>query len=305
MIQIRYKNRDQYYSMNETEKSLNLMNSDSDSKLHAYKLGIEKITTDLTSFGLTTIQAKVFIYLGKYGSKTSPEVCKDLKLPRTETYHILNILSSRGIVETEFSHPTKFSALPIEKAITIMIKSEQTKVSMLEEKEHDIAKLWKQIPSFFTKSDKSENGRFQMLQGASRIHSKMKNMMSTSETDCKIFSGVKDLSRFYYSDLIDVFESLTIKKRLIISAAAVVPQIMQEMDISNIRNLPKNIGQNQCFLIKDTSEMLIFLRNASYATNEIFAFWTNSKSLIESINLLFDFSWKNSKQIKHEKLITS
>ena len=303
MIQIRYKNRDQYSCMNESEKSLNIMNSNSDSKLYQYKLGIEKITTDLTTFGLTKIQAKVFIYLGKYGSKTSPEVCKDLKLPRTETYHILNILTNRGIVETEFSHPTKFSALPIEDAITIMIKSEQTKVNMLEEKERDIAKLWKQIPSFFTKSNESENEKFQMLQGASRIHNKMKNMMSTSKTDCKIFSGAKELSRFYYSNLIDVFESLTVKKRLIISSDAIVPQIMEQMNISHIRNLPKNIGQNQCFLIKDESEMLIFLRNANYPTNEIFAFWTNSKSLIESINLLFNFSWKNSKQIKHEKLI--
>jgi len=289
--------------MNESEKPLNIMNSNSDSKLYEYKLGIEKITADLTTFGLTKTQAKVFIYLGKYGSKTSPEVCKDLKLPRTETYHILNILSSRGIVVTEFSHPTKFSALQIEKAITILIKSEQTKVDMLEEKEQDIAKLWKQIPSFFTKSNESETEKFQMLQGSSRIHSKMGNMISTAKTDCKIFCGAKDLSRFYYSNLIDIFESLTVDKRLIISSDAIVPQIMQQMSISNIRNLPKNIGQNQCFLIKDEDELLIFLRNANYPTNEIFAFWTDSKSLIESMNLLFDFSWKKSKEINHERLI--
>ena len=303
MFQLRYKNRDQYSTMNESEKSLNIMNSNSDSKLYEYKLGIEKITADLTTFGLTKTQAKVFIYLGKYGSKTSPEVCKDLKLPRTETYHILNILTNRGIVVTEFSHPTKFSALPIEKAITVMIKSEQTKINMLEERKQEITNLWKQIPSFFTKSNESESEKFQMLQGSARIHSKMRNMISTAKTDCKIFCGAKDLSRFYYSNLIDIFESLTVDKKLIISSEAIVPQIMQEMNISNIRNLPKNIGQNQCFLIKDEDELLIFLRNANYPTGNIFAFWTDSKSLIESMNLLFNFSWKNSKKIKHEKLL--
>jgi HTH-type transcriptional regulator, sugar sensing transcriptional regulator len=289
--------------MNESEKSLNIINSNSDSKLYQYKLGIEKITEDLTTFGLTKTQAKVFIYLGKYGSKTSPEVCKDLKLPRTETYHILNILTNRGIVVTEFSHPTKFSALPIDKAMTIMLKSEQTKVNMLEEKEQEIAKLWKQIPSFFTKSNESESEKFQMLQGSPRIHSKMKNMILAAKTGCKIFCGAKDLSRFYYSNLIDMFESLSVEKRLIISSETIVPQIMQQMSTSNIRNLPKNTGQNQCFLIKDEDELLIFLRNANYPTSNIFAFWTDSKSLIASMNLLFYFSWKNSKQIKHEKLI--
>jgi HTH-type transcriptional regulator, sugar sensing transcriptional regulator len=291
--------------MNESGKSLNVMNSDSDSKLHEYKIGIEKITEGLTSFGLTKSQAKVYIYLGKYGSKTSPEVCRDLRLPRTETYHILNILTNYGIVETEFSHPTKFSAMPMEKAITLMLKSAQTKINMLEEKEQEIAKLWKQIPNFFTKSTESKNEKFQMLQGSSRIHCKMKNMIYDAKTNCKIFCGAKDLSRFYYSNLIDIFESLTVDKRLIISSDAKVPQIMQEMCISNIRNLPKNMGQNQCFLVKDEDELLIFLRNANYPNFKIFAFWTDSKSLIESMNLLFDFSWKNSKQIKHENSITT
>jgi hypothetical protein len=46
--------------MNESEKSLNIMNSNSDSKLYEYKLGIEKITADLTTFGLTKTQAKEF-----------------------------------------------------------------------------------------------------------------------------------------------------------------------------------------------------------------------------------------------------
>ena len=89
--------------MGGAEKTINVVNSTPDSKLYEYKLGIERITEDLIKFGLTKSQAKVFIYLGKYGSKTSPQVCKDLKLPRTETYNILNILTNRGIVVTEFS----------------------------------------------------------------------------------------------------------------------------------------------------------------------------------------------------------
>ncbi len=305
MIQIRYKIRDQYSCMNISEKTLNLMNSDSDSKLYKYKLGIEKITSDLTSFGLTKSQAKVFIFLGKYGSKTSPQVCKDLKLPRTETYTILNILTNRGIIVTEFSHPTKFSALEIDKAISILIKSEQTKVNMLEEKEQEITKLWKQIPNFITKSNESENEKFQMLQGSPRIHNKMKNMILDAKSGCKLFCGAKDLSRFYYSNLIDVFESISVDKKLIISSEAKTLEIFEKMNISKIKHLPKNVGQDQCFLLKDDDELIIFMRNANFPPNSIFAFWTDSKSLINSMNLLFDFSWKNSKQIKHEKLIIS
>lgn len=287
------------------EKSLNIINSTPDSKLYEYKLGIERITEDLVKFGLTRSQAKVFIYLGKYGSKTSPEVCKDLKLPRTETYHILNVLTNRGIVVSEFSHPTKFSAIKMEKAIKIMVKTEQVKLSMLSEKEKEITKLWNKIPLFFTPSSQTEYEKFQMLQGSHRIHSKMKNMISNAKEGCKLLCGGKDLSRFYYSNLLDDFNSLEFDSKLIISSEMVIPEFLEKMNKSKIKALPHTMARNQCFLIKDDEELLIFLRNSNFPAKEIFAFWTNSKSLIESIKLLFNYSWKNSKFIEQPKLTIS
>lgn len=283
-------------------ESINIVNSTPDSKLYEYKLGIERITGDLVKFGLTKSQAKVFIYLGKYGSKTSPEVCKDLKLPRTETYHILNVLTNRGIVLTEFSHPTKFSAIKMEKAIKIMVKTEQAKISMLAEKEREITQLWEKIPSFFTPSTQNEFEKFQMLQGSPRIHSKMKNMISNTKGGCKLLCGAKDLSRFYYSNLLEDFSS-KLDSKLIISSEAIIPEFLSKMGKSKIRALPATMARNQCFLIKDDEELLIFLRNTNFPAKEIFAFWTDSKSLIESIKLLFNYSWKSSKSIVSPKLI--
>jgi len=195
--------------MDGAEKSINIVNSTPDSKLYEYKLGIERITEDLVKFGLTKSQAKVFIYLGKYGSKTSPEVCKDLKLPRTETYHILNVLTNRGIVVAEFSHPARYSAIQMEMAIKIMVETEHAKIGLLAEKEKEITELWNKIPSFFTPSCKPDCEKFQMLQGSPRIHSKMKNMILNAKVGSKLLCGAKDLSRFYYSNLLESFDSST------------------------------------------------------------------------------------------------
>jgi HTH-type transcriptional regulator, sugar sensing transcriptional regulator len=291
--------------MIEAEKPINILNSSPDSKLYEYKLGIERITMELVKFGLTKTQAKVFIYLGKYGSKSSPEVCKDLKMPRTETYQILNELINHGIVVSEFSYPAKFSAIPMEKAISTMIKTEQTKIVLLAEKEKVINDLWNQIPSFFTKSNEPQGEKFQMLQGSSRIHSKMQNMISNSKIGCKLLCGAKDLSRFYYANLMELFEASSSNMKLLISSDAVVPHLIQNMNKSSIRTWPKNMAKNQCFLLKDDDELLIFLRNANFPTRTIFAFWTNSKSLIDSIYLLFDYSWNHSKPIKQANLIIS
>src|SRR3972149_2520376 len=135
--------------MNEAGKSINIINSNPDSKLYEYKLGIERIT--------------------------------------------------------------------MEKAISTMVKTEQTKIGMLAEKEKEITQLWHQIPCFFTKSNEPECEKFQMLQGSSRIHSKMQNMISNSKIGCKLLCGAKDLSRFYYSNLIEIFEASSSNMKLIIS----------------------------------------------------------------------------------------
>ena len=290
--------------MNESEGSMNIMNFSPESQLSTYTQGIEKITTELMNFGLTKTQSKVFIYLGKYGSKTSPQVCKDLKLPRTETYHILNKLTNLGIVVSEFSHPAKYSAISMEKAISTLIMSEEVRINMLSERKKLLAKLWKDIPCFFSKSAESENEKFQMLQGSPRIHNKMKHMISNTQNGCKLVCSAKDLSRFYYSKLIEIDKSLTHDMKIIISPDNLIPEFIRKIGYE-IGICSKNLLKNQCFLIKDNDELLIFLKNANYPPKSIFAFWTDSSSLIDSMNLLFDFTWKNSNPIRHQKLIIS
>ena len=277
------------------QEEITIFNSDSESTLHEYKIGIEHIQNELIKFGLTKNQAKVFIYLGKYGSKTSPEVCSALKLPRTETYHILNVLQNIGIVVSEFSHPAKYSAMPMEKAIATMVRTAQENVDKLATTEHEITKLWNKIPFFTIENKELQSEKFQMLKGTPRIHTKMREMLFNTKNECSLFCTTKDLSRFYYSNLLESTNSLAIDFKLILSPDQGIPNFVNKIPRTKIKIIPKNNENNQCFFINDNNEVLIFLRNANYPARNIFAFWTDSKSLIESMNLLFGYAWKNSK----------
>jgi len=89
---------------NETTQT-SVFDSTPDSQMYEYKQTVEKVQKELLKYGLTSNQSKVFIYLGKYGSKTAPQVCKALKLPRTETYHLLSALQNKGIVSASRAPP--------------------------------------------------------------------------------------------------------------------------------------------------------------------------------------------------------
>ena len=92
--------------MTDETTQTSIFDSTPDTQMYEYKITLEKIQGELSQYGLTSNQSKVFIYLGKYGAKTAPEVCKALKLPRTETYNVLNDLLNLGIISSEFHHPT-------------------------------------------------------------------------------------------------------------------------------------------------------------------------------------------------------
>jgi hypothetical protein len=96
---------------------------------------------------------------------------------------------------------------------------------------------------------------------------------------------------------------LPIDVKLIISPTQKIPRFVQAIDRSKIRLMPINNGDNQCFIVKDSDEVLVFLRNADRPTKNAFAFWTDTNSLMNSMKKLFDYSWINSLPLDFERFL--
>ena len=247
-------------------------------------------------FGLSQNQAKVFIYLGKYGPKTAAEVFNSLKMPRTETYQILNQLQNKGIITIEFSSPTVYSALPFDKAIFMLINSEKEKVSILAKKEDELTNLWEAIPRIESDSKIMNRGQLQMLNGVVHINSKIKEMIESAETEIQIFLTLKDLARFYHQDMLKLLAKSRNEVRYIISSKDKIPKFLKDSDNGRIKILNDPKVQNQCFIVKDSDEVLIFLRNSDNNYNDVYACWTNSNSFVDSMDMLFRCCWEQANE---------
>ena len=270
-----------------------VFDSTPDSQMYEYKLSVEKVQTELLQYGLTSNQSKVFIYLGKYGAKTAPEVCKALKLPRTETYHLLSALQNKGIVSATFQHPIQFTASPLNKAIWILVNSEKERVKSLEQMEKGLSQLWDDIPAFDAVEEEVEE-KFQMLQGSNQIHSKITEMTDSYNDEFLILGSEKDYLKLYHGDFLESFVKSKQDFRLLSACTDKTTYIFDDLDRKNVKKLGKDIENHLCFIIKDSGEMLFFTKNAN-STEELFAMWTNSKSMVYSMKLLFESLWKNSK----------
>jgi sugar-specific transcriptional regulator TrmB len=283
-------------NMENDQLEVPIFESAPDSHMYDYRTAFEKLKNQLTKFGLTSNQAKVYIFLSKYGSKTAPEVCKALKIPRTETYHLLTTLQNKGTVSATFQHPIKFSALPLNKAVWILVNAERERVKDLEKQKEEIVTLWNDIPDFAEEETEKED-KFQMLQGTNQINSKIQEMITNHEKEMLILGSERDFLRLYHSDFLEPLNDSKVNYKFLTACSDKILYIFDEVDRTKVKRMPADVKEHLCFIIKDDAEMLFFLRNANQSSQNVIAMWTDSTALIHSMKLLFESVWSRSKGI--------
>jgi len=283
--------------MKEEHGQLSIFDSSPNSQLYNYRMSVDQLQDQLAKFGLTGNQSKVYIYLGKYGSKSAPEVCRSLKLPRTETYHLLTALQNKGIVSATFQHPIKFKAIPLNKAVWILVNAEKERIKGLEKQEQDIQELWDKIPEFHNQKSEDKEDKFQVLQGINQIQSKIIEMVDNSKEEFLVFGSEKDYLRFYHADFLEPLQKSKLDYKLLSSCTEKTNYVFDDLDRNKVKKLGKDIEEKLCFIVSDNEEALIFMKNAIYPTQHAVAMWTDSSAMVYSMKLLFDNNWSKSKNI--------
>lgn len=266
-----------------------------ESTSYDYEMLIEKLKIELSKFGLTANQSKVFLFLEKSGPSTATQVSKSLKIPRTETYHLLTNLQNRGMVLASFEHPIKFTALPLNKAIGVLINAEKERVKQLEYQEKNLVELWSAIPGYDIKQDYVKDGKFQMLQGINQMTGKIGDMVDNAKKSLQILASEKDFMKFYHSGFLEKIEALEAESQLISSSSKNTPYIFKGKLKNKAKKMPLKIKEELCFVIKDDDELLLFMTAPSKPSQDIFAMWTDSLSMVYTLKLLFGYIWSNSR----------
>ncbi len=274
-----------------------IFENDPDSSSYEHKQSIDQLQDQFSKFGLTANQCKVYIFLGKYGSKTAPEVCRALKLPRTETYHLLTTLQNKGIASATFQHPIKFSALPLSKAIKSMVNTEKERIKKLEKQEEELTKLWNTIPNYHNEPDVPKEDKFQMLQGENQIYGKINDMIINTKKEFQLIGNEKDFLKFYHANFLEPLDKSDLELKILTNSSTRTLYVFDEIDRTNVKKIPANTNGDICFVIKDNEEVLFFMKNSESGKENITAMWTNSNAMIYSKRLLFDLLWSKSKSI--------
>lgn len=263
----------------------------------------------LSRFGLLKNEIRVYLYLARAGEKKAGEIAEAIILHRTETYRILRDLEKKGIVFSAFHKPQRFTAVPLEKAMDLLIDAQKMKIMLLEKEKVGVVDLWRSMPQL-----KIENRRkeiFQILEGGQQLILKANELLEKTKNELQIFAPGDYLAQLYHSDFMDNLKRHASKFNIILLTEDSLKSrfFISKMNWTNDRCRVVDVKNIPCFVISDRSELLIAVQETGETENTVdkkkakmVALWTNYSAFVEALQMLFSKLHEAGKEFEEIQL---
>ena len=106
-------------------------------------MSLQHLFKALVSLDLSQIDVKVYMILALSGPKTKLGIVNDLKINKQQISQSLVNLKNRGIIFADLKNQNEYVALPFEKALELLIKTEKAKTQILKETKKTLLSDWK------------------------------------------------------------------------------------------------------------------------------------------------------------------
>jgi len=261
-------------------------------------LGKETVTKVLMNSGLTEKESEVYLSLSKNGFQKAGDISRSLRMHKAQVYKILKKLQNRGLVEASLDFPMRFTAIPFEKFLDLLIKSKREEAHLLENRKQDYLTQWRS-----TNIDKLESPqKFVVLKGRSNIYPKILQMIEEADKEILVTINSTEAIKTVQLGFIDELRKMDIKIRYLTSVSkenvGIVKGILNQISTTNMNVEGRHIDLSCCrFLIKDDEEILLLLNSREVSDKERTALWTNSSEFVNSQKMFFWKLWHDAIEI--------
>lgn len=256
-----------------------------------------ELVAELKKLDLSSNEAKILLYLMSNGSSTASDIARYTKIQRTDTYHYISTLLSKGIIFSTFSKPQKYYSLPYEEVIDYLVQAKTSALKEVAERKLDCKSKLDQISKCVSR-DAAED-TYQLLSGESVIFAKASRMLSGQVKKATMFLTDRMLARFYHEGIIDLADSISkaggevrIKTSSKKSFSESIRDDEQEVAFGNLHLQSITEPSPASFIILDDAVVLFIIdRDESVkarGTKEIAGIFTNSDVMVSTLAYLFE-----------------
>jgi pimeloyl-ACP methyl ester carboxylesterase len=266
--------------------------------------------TILQNFGLTDKQADVYLFLVKRAIATGGEISKQTKIDRSVIYRILKSLQAKGLVEPTLESPIRFMAVPVDKALDLIIKAKQEEIKAVEKAKKDLIEDLEAIRK--TRSEPTIE-KFMIIKGNKKIHKKIQQIIKETRSQ---FYGIFPVTGLARAEQFGVFDAAynhplktQIKFHLIteldeknLRAIKILRPKLKDVLVLKARNPAQSFMPLPRMVMRDEKEVFFFTQHNpdqfSVKKSEM-CIYTNCESLVQTYLGIFREMWNNSTSIDH------
>jgi len=252
----------------------------------------------LESFGLTFNEARVFLALTLLGTANVKEISKFSNVAREAVYRVLPRLQKLGLVEKEIAWPTRYTAITLDDAVTVLLALRNKETRDLQEK----VKVLLRLKSKKAKMEPlEETSKFLLVPAKNMLISKIEDELDRAQKSISIVTSNK---RFL--DAVDIFSeavgkalSRGVKFRIVTSNVNRVlsPAVLEVGNNDPRIEIRYALSDPKCATsIFDKKEVLIITKPSSELCCESPALWSNNSSLVNIVEDYFEILWMTASE---------
>jgi sugar-specific transcriptional regulator TrmB len=217
----------------------------------------------LVEFGLTQLQARVFVVLLASDGLSTSEVSRLTNVHRSDAYRALKKLSQLGLIETNVGNPLRYYAIDPSKAVRLILESRRDELIALESKT-DALTEWLENQKLKTSSSRAQDdpdidpSAFRLVRGNAVIPRVIDSIESAKSEIIKVISA--SALRRHYIEFSEYEKAAT--------ARGVTLRVLTEIQASNYRvaksysecvhlNHVANLENSLRYLVIDGSELVL------------------------------------------------
>ena len=252
----------------------------------------DKKISQLESFGLTKLQANVFLGTHLMGVITVKNIINLCKMHKVEVYRVLNELENIGVVDKIMGHPVQYRAKSPEEALQNILLPRIKELSRINEETAKVIEWLHSLKSYEQGNIDSEGNGFEIFQGKNAL----KKMVEMGGRSSSIILYIGEIS----DDILktDLMATLKLAIKRGVKIRGIINLTMSKLEI--VKKFPQNrlverrhsTKVYSCMIIVDNRE-IIFSSAPKALPDEEFIY-TRNKKFIEHYLKTFDNLFKEA-----------
>ena len=253
----------------------------------------------LIDLGLTSVQARVYLTLTRYGPSKITSISKQSKIARPDVYRTLSKLHELSLVEQMVETPIRFRAIPIEKGVEALLHRKTQEYEILKKDSELLLNAFSSKEN--TKEIQTEDSLFVLIPKKEAV---IKRQIEAVQETKKSIDVVLSWNRFYHgTELFDQHYKKAIDRKVYVRFIVENPpseKLKDEAlsthnnDFCKMRFIKEN--PKAIFGIYDQKKLMLLVDPVCDVPGSSPSLWTNNQSLIGLIHDYFDNLWEKAEE---------